>query len=93
MDFIETLPLGTVVLLKGGEKKIMIMGLMGKDEENLDVTYDYIGCLYPEGVMPSVGHILFNNEDIQDIIYNGYSNPERDDFLAMLQDAFDSGEK
>lgn len=42
------LPVGTVVLLKNGKKRVMITGFcvqpQGKDE-----AYDYSGCLYPEG--------------------------------------------
>ena len=54
------LPIGTVVLLKGGVKKLMITGFMSVEKENINKAYDYCGCLYPEGVLSSNNSFLFN---------------------------------
>ena len=43
------LPIGTVVLLKGGSKRVMITGFCSVDGNESDVIYDYNGCVYPEG--------------------------------------------
>ena len=43
----ELLPIGSVVLLNEGTKKLMIYGVMQSDTENNQ--YDYVGVLYPEG--------------------------------------------
>ena len=48
--FERTLPIGSVVSLYGGEKRLMILGyvkyLQGDDSGKV---YDYCGCTYPEG--------------------------------------------
>ena len=47
----ELLPVGSIVLLKGGTKKTMIMGVLQTDEEHPETVYDYMGIPYPEGYM------------------------------------------
>ncbi|MBQ9504844.1 MAG: DUF4176 domain-containing protein, partial [Lachnospiraceae bacterium] len=42
------LPIGSVVLLKGGKAKLMITGRILSDE-NLKEIYDYVGVVYPLG--------------------------------------------
>jgi len=37
------LPIGSVVILKGGQKKIMITGYFSVEGNNLDEIYDYNG--------------------------------------------------
>ena len=49
----ELLPIGSVVLLKDAKKRIMITGFYVKENENSDKIYDYVGVLYPEGVVQS----------------------------------------
>ena len=42
----DLLPIGSVVLLKGGEKRLMVCGRVvcsGDSEE----IHDYVGCYYP----------------------------------------------
>ena len=45
------LPIGTVVLLKGAEKRVMITGFCATELKESDETktWDYSGCIYPEG--------------------------------------------
>ena len=47
--FKELLPIGSVVLLKGGIKKIMVTGIkpVSKDDDGTEQEYDYIGVIYP----------------------------------------------
>lgn len=80
----ELLPIGSIVLLKGGIRKLMITGIKTVVKEEPDTIYDYIGVLYPEGFIGDEGNFLFNNEDINDVIFKGYTNPEREDFMAFL---------
>ena len=42
------LPIGSVVLLKEGEKRLMIYGVKQK-ESGTDKIWDYVACLFPEG--------------------------------------------
>ena len=77
------LPVGTVCLLKNATKKIMITGFLIKN--NLDGNmYDYIGCLYPEGVITSNKTLLFNHEQIERVLYKGYVNEDEIDVKKEL---------
>ena len=80
------LPIGTVVLLKGGNKKVMVLSYLifskGKDDEK--VMYDYGGCTYPEGVLDSKTAIGFNHSDIEKVIFMGL---EDDKEFKELNDA------
>lgn len=81
------LPIGTVVLLKDAEKKIMITGFGPVDGENdKNEMYDYCGCPYPEGVYTMEEILLFNHDDIYKIFYLGYSDEEEVEFKKQLND-------
>ena len=57
----ELLPIGSVVLLEGGTKKIMINGYFVVEGSNKKV-WDYRGCPFPEGILESSGVELFDKE-------------------------------
>lgn len=88
--FKDLLPIGSVVLLKGGSKKLMIIGLKPTKESQPDDVYDYIGVLYPEGFISNEYNFLFNHEDINDVVFTGYNNPERESFVEFMQEAYDN---
>lgn len=83
------LPLGTVVLLKGGEKKLMIIGFSVVGEEDQNKMYDYLGCIYPEGVLSSSKNLLFNNDQIEKIVSYGFYDEEDADFKITLEAVVD----
>ncbi|MCL1987185.1 MAG: DUF4176 domain-containing protein [Firmicutes bacterium] len=87
MEIKELLPIGTVVLLEGGVKKLMIFGVKQTDtlEDGTSTDYDYIGVLYPEGNMGKEYQFLFNHKDIADVVFNGFEDQERDNFIAGLE--------
>ena len=80
------LPIGSVVLLKSGSKRIMIYGRkqlqVGKQIEKIE--WDYIGCLYPEGNISEEYMYLFNHEQIDKVFFMGYQDEEEYDFLKKL---------
>lgn len=78
------LPLGTVVLLKGASKRLMITGFCSMDSNNTNVMYDYVGCLYPEGVIKSDQNALFNHEQIEKVFHMGLSDEEEKQFKSKL---------
>lgn len=78
------LPLGTVVVLKNGWKKLMIMGYSQINMDKKDKIYDYIGCLYPEGVIQTDFNILFNHEDIKAIYAIGLIDEEQKNFMENI---------
>lgn len=70
------LPIGTVVILKGGTKKIMITGYCVETIAKKDKIFDYRGCPYPTGVLESAGVALFDHNQIKEICYKGFVNEE-----------------
>lgn len=81
----ELLPAGSVVLLKGGSKKTMIIGVLQVMNDNPEEVYDYIGVPYPEGYIGAENVYAFQHDDINDVIFKGYQNPERDEFVELAE--------
>ena len=88
MQFADLLPIGTVVLLKDAQKRLMIFGIGQTDFTN-DVNYDYIGVMYPEGNMGEGTQYLFNHSDIENIYFRGYEDEERAEFIENIQKMYD----
>ena len=84
MNVKDLLPIGTVVLLKNGEKRLMIAGIKQMDTEDDTKGYDYYGVMYPEGHVGENFQYLFNHEDIAEIYFRGFEDEERTKFLAQL---------
>ncbi len=78
------LPIGTVVLLEGGTKQVMITGFCAVADSKKDKIFDYRGCPFPEGVMESAGVALFDHSQIREICHIGFENPESIDFSDRL---------
>ena len=92
MKFSEYLPLGSVVLLENGIKKIVIIGYFPTQHTDTGevVSYEYLGIPYPEGFVGMDSGLLFNHKDIRETVSVGYSNEEREVFVKTLQDIIDS---
>ena len=84
----EILPIGSVVLLKQGIKKLMIIAIKTAPAEEPERVFDYMGVVYPEGYLGKKSLFLFNHEDINDIIYRGYENPEREEFMRKFNEIY-----
>lgn len=69
------LPLGSVVTLKEGRKKLMIVGRIQKDHSN-GILYDYSAVLYPEGMLNASELFMFQSEDIEYIYHVGLQDNE-----------------
>lgn len=86
----ELLPIGSVVILRGGLKKLMITGVTIAKEDEPDKFYDYIGVMYPEGFMGAESNFLFDHSDINDVVFRGYDNPERQSFIEFMEDSYNN---
>lgn len=80
------LPIGTVVMLKGGSKRAMITGFCSVADENQEKTYDYSGCIYPEGFLSSNQVCLFDHEQIEKIYHIGLIDEEEKQFKLRLNE-------
>ncbi|MEG0296844.1 MAG: DUF4176 domain-containing protein [Clostridium sp.] len=74
------LPIGTIVTIKGHDKKLMICGRNYKD--NVLDLYDYVGYQYPLGINGEM--LRFNNDDITNVVYRGYSDAEEEKYVFTL---------
>lgn len=86
MKYEKYLPIGTVVLLKNGQKRVMITGFCAIPGDDTKKVYDYIGCLYPEGFISSSQNLLFDHDQIEKLYYLGYSDDEEKEFKKKLKD-------
>ncbi len=89
MKIKDLLPIGSIVLLKDGEKRLMIAGIMQSDASGSGQEYDYLGVLYPEGHIGDQFQYLFNHEDIREIVFRGFVDSERDEFLEKLANLYE----
>ncbi|MBT9778648.1 DUF4176 domain-containing protein [Clostridium sp. MCC353] len=82
------LPIGSVVLLKEGKKRLMIYGRrqLTNDGER-QKEYDYSACLYPEGMLNSRDVVLFNHDQIQMVYFIGFQDIEELHFRSLLKNS------
>ena len=93
MKIKELLPIGSVVLLEAGEKRLMITGIIQNDAGRDGKEYDYLGVYYPEGHIGEEYQFLFNHENIEKVYFRGYEDYERDEFITRLDAAYSSMNK
>lgn len=84
----ELLPIGSVVTLKEGKKKLMIIGRCQKNIETNKI-YDYAGCLWPEGYLDKGHCYVFDHENIDCLYYIGLQDLEEFNFRFELEEMFD----
>jgi hypothetical protein len=82
------LPLGSVVLLAGGDKRVMIYGRRQRAEADGEM-WDYVACLYPEGNLTVEYTYLFNHDQIEQVYFVGFQDGEELAFREALEKADD----
>ena len=82
------LPIGSIVLLRGGAKKLMVVGYFGINPDGEQV--DYMGVVYPEGYLDYKEVIGFNRVEVQEILFEGYKDIEQNNLFVQL-DAYANG--
>lgn len=83
----EYLPLGSVVQLRGGLKKVMICGRL-QQQTGTEIVWDYSACLYPEGIINPQELYLFNNDSIDRLYFVGMQDAEELEFRRYLAEEF-----
>lgn len=85
---IEYLPLGSIVVIKGGFRKYMILArgiqvnVKGKNH-----FFDYGACLYPEGVIGD-RVMYFQHSDIYKVVHEGYSDDDDKIMIENINSAY-----
>lgn len=80
------LPIGTVVLLKNGTKRVMINGFCTVDANEPNKVYDYSGVIFPEGSLSSDQVLLFDHAQIVRVDHIGLMDQEEKDFKVRLNE-------
>ena len=79
------LPLGTVCILKNAYKRVMITGFLIAGQED-NKRYDYMGCMYPEGILETDQILVFNHSQIKSVVFLGFDDAERKLLNKRLMD-------
>lgn len=97
------LPIGTVVILKGGKREIMIVsycimpnGDVYDKDGKVDAEgkmYDYGACFYPEGMVTSDQLFAFNHEQIERVCFKGYETENQKEISKVLNGAMQQREE
>ena len=81
----KILSIGTIVKVRGmyDGVNLMIIGYFPIEKET-EKIFDYSVILYPQGLVGERSVFLFFDEDIEDIIFEGYSDDESEEFRKAL---------
>lgn len=90
MDRIDYLPLGSVVYLHEGNKKMIIIarGLVAKNGDG-HIFFDYGGVPYPEGLMDDQ-MAYFQHDGIKRIVFKGFSDLDDEATVEKINDYVES---
>lgn len=93
------LPIGTVVLLNGGKKEVMITSYCifptnmeikdGKRVKAERKMYEYGGCIYPEGILDSNVSCAFNHNQIAKVLHLGYESDQQKELSKILNAGYE----
>ena len=78
------LPLGSVITLKKGSKKLMIIGRI-QEERSSGTLYEYSAVLYPEGMLDANELYMFQGEDIDRIYHVGLQEDEEFAYRSFIE--------
>ena len=82
------LPIGSVVLLKEANKRIMIVGRAQKNAAT-GKLWDYSACYYPEGILDPNQLFMFNHDQIEAVFFIGFQDKEGLDYQGALNERID----
>lgn len=86
---IDYLPLGSVIVLKGGIKKYIIIARgLQVSIEGTPRFFDYGGCMYPEGLMGDQV-IYFQHANINRVIFIGLSDEDDKLMVENIQSSYE----
>ncbi|MEX2948413.1 DUF4176 domain-containing protein [Staphylococcus warneri] len=82
--------IGSIIYLKEGSQKLMIINRGPIVEiEGQKYMFDYSACKYPVGVVEDQVY-YFNEENIDNVIFEGYSDQDETRFQELFEDMKDN---
>ena len=76
MEKTDYVPLGSVVYLKGGIKKLLVVArAINVANDGKQFFFDYGGVLYPEGITGDQ-MAYFNHDDVESVFFRGCDDEE-----------------
>ena len=81
----KLLPMGSMVYLKGGNQKVMILnrGPQVKIEGQMKM-FDYSAAPYPMGLSPDKV-VYFNQENVDKVLFEGYFDADEERFQEVYK--------
>ncbi len=79
----DILPLGSVITLKKGQQRLMIVGRF-QEERSSGQLFEYSAVLWPVGMISSNQVYLFNGDDIDRVYFLGLQDSQEFTFRHDL---------
>ena len=70
----KLLPIGSVIILKNFNKKLMIIGYKSSIIGKPEMVFDYSACFYPDGFVSAEQSILFDHKQIEQVLFVGMTD-------------------
>lgn len=82
----DILPIGSIVRLKNGDVKLMILNRAPLYNKNGSIGYfDYSACIYPTGKVEEQAY-FFNRENIEEVFFEGYVDEQEELFREKYKE-------
>ena len=78
----ELLPVGSVVRLEDADAFVMVIGFKPTFD---DVEADYLGVIYPQGLVSDDAALAFDADTISEVVFRGYWDEEGEVARAALR--------
>lgn len=80
------LPIGSIVKLKKGQQKLMIINRVPLYNNSGTIGYfDYAACVYPVGQTDQQMY-FFNEEDINEVCFEGYKDDSEEAYCIVYRE-------
>ena len=80
------MPIGTVVMLKDSESRVMIGGYASVTESDPGRIWDYSGFVFPIGYTDNDKIYSFDSDQIEYIVQYGFCDYEWEEFIEHLSE-------
>lgn len=78
----QLLPVGSVVRLAGADTLVMVMGFAPRFDGG---TADYLGVVYPQGLVSDDAALAFDADAIAELVHRGHWDDEAEAGLAAVR--------